>query len=184
MPDITYLSTMAISEHNVITRGATGTFGGQVVFRQRNGKTIMCKPPKPYPPKTPTQIANQERFKRANDFAKQVIKDPAKKAFYKSIAKPGQTAFNAAFQDAYHKPEVEVSVQEQTIAIKARGKHRVEKVKVAIQDPSGTEKRTGFALLKNDLWEYNLGDIQEGESIWLWVHDIAGNIVRKKYRYS
>jgi hypothetical protein len=184
MPDNTYLSTMAISKHNVITRGATGTFGGQVVFRQRNGQTIMCKPPKPYPPKTPTQIANQERFKRANDFAKQAIRDPAKKAFYKSIAKPGQTAFNAAFQDAYHKPEVEVSVQEQTIAIKAKGKHRVEKVKVSIQDATGTEKRTGFATLKQDYWEYNLGNIQQGESIRLWVHDIAGNIVQKKYRYN
>lgn len=175
---------MAISDHNVITRGATGTFGGQVVFRQRNGKTIMCKPPKPYPPKTPTQIANQERFKRANNFAKQVIKDPVKKAFYKSIAKPGQTAFNAAFQDAYHKPEVEASVKDQTIEVKAKGKHRVEKVKVAILDASGTEKRSGFAVLKKDTWEYSLENIQEGESIRLWVYDIAGNIVQKKYRYN
>jgi hypothetical protein len=184
MPDITYLSTMAISKDNVITRGATGTFGRQIVFRQRNGKTVMCNRPKPYPPKTPTQLANQERFKRANDFAKQIIKDPVKKAFYKSIAKPGQTAFNAAFQDAYHKPEVEVSVQEQTIAIKTKGKHRVERVKVAIQDASGTEKRTGFAILKVDIWEFNLENIQEGESIRLWVYDVAGNIVQKKYRYN
>ena len=93
---------MAISNDNVVTRGATGTFAGQIVFRQRFGKTIMCKMPKPYPPKTPTQLANQERFKRANDFAKAAIKDPVKKAYYQSIAKPTQTAFNAAFQDAYH----------------------------------------------------------------------------------
>lgn len=175
---------MALTNDNVILRGATGTLGKQIVFRQRNGKTVMCNRPKAYPPKTATQIANQERFKRANDFAKNAIKDPAKKAFYKSIAKPNQTAFNAAFQDAYHKPEVEVSVKEQTIEVKAKGKHRVERVKVTIEFATGTEKSTGFAIKKNDLWEYDLGNIEKGEGIRLWVHDIAGNIVQKKYRYT
>lgn len=162
MPDITYLSVMAMSNDNAITRGATGTFGGQIVFRQRNGKTIMCKPPKPYPPKTATQIANQERFKRANDFAKAAIKDPVKKAYYRSIAKPGQTAFNAAFQDAYHKPEVKVRVEGKTVTVKVKGKHRVEKVKVG----------TGFAVLKNNQWEYKL--IEKPFSVT--VYDNAGNI--------
>jgi hypothetical protein len=159
---IAYLSIMAISKHNVITRGASGTFAEQIVFRQRNGKTVMCKMPKPYPPKTATQLANQERFKKANDFAKTAIKDPVKKAYYKSIAKPGQTAFNAAFQDAYHKPEVKVSVEGQTVTVKVNGKHRVEKVKVG----------TGFAVLKNNQWEYKL--IEKPFSVT--VHDIAGNI--------
>ncbi|MRG46435.1 hypothetical protein GFS24_15035 [Chitinophaga sp. SYP-B3965] len=175
---------MAVSEHNVITKGATGTFAKQIVFRQRNGKTVMCNRPCKYPPKTPTQIANQERFKRANDFAKAAVKDPAKKAFYKSIAKPNQTAFNAAFQDAYHKPEVIASVKEQTIEVEAKGKHRITSVKVAIENAAGTEKRTGFAIKKVDLWEFDLGNIEKGESIRLWVHDIAGNIVQKKYRYT
>lgn len=175
---------MALTNDNVILRGATGTFAKQIVFRQRNGKTVMCNRPCKYPPKTPTQIANQERFKRANDFAKAAIKDPVKKAFYKSIAKPNQTAFNAAFQDAYHKPGVTVSVQEQTIEVETKGKHRVEKVKVAIEKADGTEKRTGHATKKNDLWEFDLGNIEKGESIRLWVHDVAGNIVQKKYRYN
>jgi hypothetical protein len=154
---------MAISNQNVITRGASGTFADQIVFRQRFGKTIMCKMPKPYPPKTATQLANQARFKRANDFAKAAIKDPVKKAYYKSIAKPTQTAFNAAFQDAYHKPTVEVTVTKEKVIIKTKGKHRVEKVKVG----------TGFAQQKNNQWEYQL--IEKPFSIW--VYDVAGNIV-------
>src|SRR5690242_19387073 len=111
---------MAVSKQNVVTRGASGMFAEQVVFRQRNGKTVMCKPPRPYPPKTATQIANQERFRRANNFAKAAIKDPEKKAYYQSIAKPHQTAFNAAFQDAYNKPTVEVSIEKEkkTVIIK------------------------------------------------------------------
>ncbi|WP_343304225.1 hypothetical protein AAHN97_21880 [Chitinophaga niabensis] len=157
---------MAVSEHNVITKGATGTFGKQIVFRQRNGKTVMCKPPCKYPPKTATQVANQERFKRANDFAKAAIKDPEKKAYYQSIAKPTQTAFNAAFQDAYNKPEVEVSVEKETVIVKTKAKHRIEKVKII------TPKATGFAVFKNNRWEYKPVELP----FTVIVYDIAGNI--------
>ncbi|WP_343307021.1 hypothetical protein AAHN97_07890 [Chitinophaga niabensis] len=157
---------MAVSEHNVITKGATGTFGKQIVFRQRNGKTVMCKPPCKYPPKTATQIANQERFKRANDFAKAAVKDPEKKAYYKSIAKPHQTAFNAAFQDAYNKPEVEVRVEKETVIVKTKGKHRIKKVTVG----------TAHAIFKNNRWEYPLRE----KVFTVEVHDIAGNICTKE----
>ncbi|MRG44506.1 hypothetical protein GFS24_05245 [Chitinophaga sp. SYP-B3965] len=120
--------------------------------------------PKPYPPKTASQLANQERFKKANNFAKAAIKDPEKKAHYKSIAKPGQTAFNAAFQDAYHKPEVEVTVVDQKVIIKTEGKHRVDRVKVG----------NDHARLINDQWEYE--NKQPGQLIKIFVYDIAGNI--------
>ena len=153
---------MAISEHNVITKGATGTFGKQIVFRQRNGKTVMCNPPCKYPPKTATQIANQERFKRANNFAKAAVKDPEKKAYYQSIAKPHQTAFNAAFQDAYNKPEVTVTIKDQTVTIKTKGKHRIEKVTVG----------TARAVQKNTHWESPLKE----KTFTVEVYDVAGNI--------
>jgi hypothetical protein len=166
MESFAYLYFMAIIKHNVVMKGASGTLGDQVVLRQRNGKTVMCKMPCPYPPKTPAQLANQERFKRANDFAKAAIKDPVKKAYYKSIAKPAQTAFNAAFQDAYHKPEVEVTVTKEKVIIKTKAKHRIEKVKV----------ENGFAKLKNNQWEYPLVE----KPFTVWVYDIAGNICTKE----
>jgi len=159
---------MAVSKHNVITRGATGTFAGQIVFRQRNGKTVMCKLPCKYPPKTPTQIANQERFKRANNFAKAAVKDPERKAYYKSIAKPNQTAFNAAFQDAYNKPEVTVTIKNDTVTIKTKGKHRIEKVMVGALR----------AIPKNNHWEAPLKE----KTFTVQVHDIAGNICTKEIR--
>ncbi len=145
-------------------RGASGNFGDEMVLRQRFGQTIICKPPRPYPPKTAKQLANQERFKRANDFAKAAIKDPEKKAYYKSIAKPTQTAFNAAFQDAYNKPEVTVTIKDETIIIKTKGKHRIEKVTVG----------NARATQKNTHWEYPLKE----KSYIITVYDVAGNIVR------
>ena len=149
-------------------RGASGKHADQVVLRQRFGKTVVCKMPCEYPPKTAKQLANQERFKRANDFAKAAIKDPAKKAYYKSIAKPGQTSFNAAFQDAYHKPEVEVVVEAETVIVKVKAKHAIVKVKVG----------AGHAVLKNKQWEYV--NKQPGEMITILVYDIAGNICTKE----
>ena len=158
---------MAIQKRNSIMRGTSGTVNGEVVFRQRFGKTVICKLPRPYPPKTDTQIANQERFKRANDFAKAAIKDPVKKAYYQSIAKPTQTAFNAAFQDAYHKPEVKVVVKEK-ITIKVKSKHAITKVMVG----------TGKAVLNNGQWEYKR--IQAPFKVI--VHDIAGNICTQEIK--
>jgi len=89
----------------MILKGATGTFG-DMVFRQRNGKTVICKRPKAYPPKTPTQVANQERFAKANAFAKEAIADPVKKAQYQKRAKEGQSAYNVAFVDAFRGAEI------------------------------------------------------------------------------
>ena len=166
---------MATVEGNIIMRGAHGTFAGQVVYRQRYGKTIMCKLPKPYPPKTPTQIANQERFKRANDFAKQAMKDPEKKAYYQSIAKEGRSAFNAAFKDAYSKPEVEVTVAEKKVTVKIKAKHRIYMVKgTTLQG-----KEMGQAVLKGNKWEYIL---RSDEPIRITVYDIAGNICTKEIK--
>lgn len=167
MVSYTYLCSMAVIKKNIIMRGASGKFAEDVVFRQRNGKTIACKPPCEYPPKTAAQLANQERFKRANDFAKAAIKDPEKKAYYKSIAKPHQTAFNAAFQDAYNKPEVEVRVEKETVIVKTKGKHRIKKVTVG----------TAQAILSNNRWEYPL---KEKGLIIIQVYDIAGNICTKE----
>ena len=150
-------------------RGASGSLGDELVIRQRGGKMVYCKRPRPYPPKTATQIANQERFKRANDFAKAAIKDPAKKAYYKSIAKKGQTAFNAAFRDAYHKPEIEVTTTKEKVIIKVKAKHRVTKVEV------GKKQAT---LIKNHHWEYKL--IKAPFTVY--VHDIAGNICTQEIK--
>jgi hypothetical protein len=158
---------MAIIKNNVVMRGASGSLGDEAVLRQRNGKTVLCKRPCEYPPSTPAQIANQERFKRANDFAKSAIKDPVKKAYYKSIAKPTQTAFNAAFQDAYNKPEVEVEVKEK-ITIKVKGKHPIVKVIVG----------TGKAILKEGYWEHKLIETP----FTIIVHDIAGNICTQEIK--
>ena len=148
--------------------GASGNLGDQLIYRQRGGKTVAYVPPCEYPPSTPAQVANQERYYRANDFANAIIKDPEKKAYYKSIAKPGQTAFNAAFSDAYHKPEVEEVVVEEKIIIKVKAKHPIVKVIVG----------TGRAILHNGYWEHKLVETP----FTVIIHDIAGNICTQEIK--
>lgn len=158
---------MAISNQNVITRGATGTFGKQIVFRQRFGQTVMCKPPKAYPPKTPTQLANQERFAKANAFAKAEIADPVKKAKYQARATKGQSAYHVAFRDAFHGAEIkEVVVSEKVVMVKVRNNYSVKTVKV------GDE--TAVFNRKRQVWEHRLSG---GEKVLqVKAYDQAGNV--------
>ena len=141
---------MATTNNNVLLREARGTFGKQVVFRQRNGKTVMCNMPGPYPPKTAKQLANQERFARANAFAKAVIADPVRKAAYQARAtKPGISAYHVAFQEAFHGAEIkEVRVEEKVVTVRMRNNNGVKEVLVD-DNPAVFNQRL-------QVWEYTL----------------------------
>lgn len=122
---------MAIT-NNVLLREARGTFGKQFVFRQRNGKTVICKMPKPYEkPPTNKQLANRERFAKANEFAKSAIADPVKKQYYLGMAKPGQSAYNVAFREAFHGPEIiSATVEAEVIIVRVKDNYITSTVKV------------------------------------------------------
>lgn len=162
--DIQYLCIMARSDNNTILKGATGTFG-DMVFRQRNGKTVICKRPKAYPPKTPTQVANQERFAKANAFAKEAIADPVRKAEYQKRAANGQSAYNVAFSDAFSGAEIsEVNVSEKAVTVKMRNDHGVKEVLVD-GEPAVFNK-------KKEVWEYT----PEKKARKVEAYDLMGNV--------
>lgn len=139
---------MASTSTNVLLKEVRGTFGKQVVFRQRNGKTVLCSMPRPYPPKTANQLANQERFARANAFAKAVIADPVRKAEYQARAtKPGVSAYHVAFQEAFHGAEIkEVQVKEKVVTVRMRNNNGVKEVRVD-DKPAVFNKKT-------QVWEF------------------------------
>lgn len=141
---------MATTNDNVLLKGARGTLGRQVVFRQRNGKTVMCNLPGKYPPKTANQLANQERFAKANLFAKAVIADPVRKAQYQARAtKPGQSAYHVAFRDAFHGAEIsEVVVTEKVVRVRMRNNHSVKEVRI--------DNEPAVFNRKLQVWEYEL----------------------------
>ncbi len=107
----------------------------------------MCKLLKPYPPKTATQVANQERFAKANAFAKEAIADPVRKAQYQKRAQNGQSAYNVAFSDAFHGAEIsEVNVSGKAVTVKMKNDHSVKEVLID-GEPAVFNK-------KKEVWEY------------------------------
>lgn len=146
---------MALANDNVITRNMSGSFGKQVVFRNRNGKTIACKPPvfRKDLVATPVQVENRTKFRIAQAYAKKAIQNEAVKAAYQAIAKPGQAAFNVAFTDAYLAPEILGIVTDaykglpnDSILVRALDDFKVTSVKVQVFSPSGALVEEGDAV--------------------------------------
>jgi hypothetical protein len=92
---------MARSE-NSLTYGMTGSFGKEMVFRTRGGKTFVSK----YPDMSnvvpsEAQLEYKSLFRDAVRYAQSIVHDPKKKAAYK--VKKGATVYNTAIKDYMRK---------------------------------------------------------------------------------
>jgi len=91
---------MAIIKNNDMIEGISGMIGNHV-FKQVRGKTIMCKrPPKPLV-QSDQQKENRDRFRKASRWAKEVLLDAEKKAYYQKKARKLKlpNAYTAAIAD-------------------------------------------------------------------------------------
>jgi hypothetical protein len=123
--------------------------------------------PKPYKPKTANQLANQERFAKANLFAKAAIADPVKKQYYQAMAKPGQSAYNVAFREAFHGPEITaVSLKDKTVRVKDN--HIVNRVTV-------NNKAAVFNNVRG-VWEYTTNE----KKLRVQAYDRYGHVFTKE----
>jgi hypothetical protein len=86
---------MAIVKNNQLTKALSGRIGN-LVFRQRNGKTVVYSLPCAYPPPTANQQIRRHQFAKAVSLAKIAINDEIQRAFFKSIARKGQSVYHAA----------------------------------------------------------------------------------------
>ncbi len=111
---------MATVKSNSLLKGLSGKFG-DIVFRQVNGKTIMCLPPRKRTTLTANQQKHQERFKSATLYARRMMIDPALKDLYEKLAKNMKcpSAYAAAVADFMTKPKID----EITTADTGRKKH-------------------------------------------------------------
>ncbi len=180
---------MAKQENNIVMRNASGMFGRQVVFRQRAGKTILAAPPT-VDPDRPVRAEEQEvrdKFAAIGKHAKAAVKDPSLAAAYLAVAKPGQTAFNVAFADAYYPPEIlDVNIANYNgaigniIAVQAVDNVQGKSVRVEIRSAVGIIIEQGNALPTTDgiTWNYTAttanADVA-GARITAIATDLAGN---------
>ncbi|ULQ55441.1 hypothetical protein KJS94_12390 [Flavihumibacter rivuli] len=145
---------MARNRSNILVRGFSGAVGRQLVLRTRGDQTYLANRPSINRNRVPTNDQQEVRlkFKDAVTYAKAAIQDPALKLDYAAVARPGQSAFNVAFSDAYLPPELNNLRTDaysgdpgDKITVRATDNFFVDKVTVAIIALNGTVIEEGEA---------------------------------------
>ena len=147
---------------NLATHGLSGKID-TFVYRQRNGITVVSKPPVHTRLVSDAQGGIRSTFKRAVIYAKAALMDADTRMLYASKAKPGQSAFNMAIADFFLSPVVgEINISGYTgqpgsiIKVESYDDFKVASVLVRIEKSNGTLIEDGNATLSgNGLdWEY------------------------------
>jgi len=171
--------------------GTSGTIGN-VTFTVRKNRTISG--PRVTPgnkPPTENQIAVQLNFERFSAYALEAISDPVKKLLYEKAAKGGQTAFNAAFQDAARPPRI-MGVDTRrykglvgdVIRVHVKNVVRVESVRLVILSAAGAELEQGDAIPAiGNYWDYKItaaNAVLPGTRIGITATDLPGNVAEEE----
>jgi hypothetical protein len=177
---------MAIVKDNILLQLVRGSLGGQITIYERNGQIIMAKK-RGRSKKKPTQKQLEARYRMqaAAAYAKEILKDPELKAYYKSKAGPGQNAYNMAIKDAYNSPEVQqIQVEDTTVVVRVKDEFRVAEVDVRVLDAAGVQLERGKAVLgRNGVdWYYKAAGLQAGGMVVVGAVDLAGNETVRQLR--
>lgn len=182
---------MAHIKRNKMMEGTSGSIGN-VTFSVRKNKTVSGPRPTPSSkPPTEEQLAVQLKFERFAAYAQKAIAKPATKALYAAAAKPGQTAFNAAFQDAVKPPvisEIDTRAYKglvgDEISFRVKDVIRPESVRVSILSAAGAELERGEAVLDiGKYWKYVATAVNAtvpGTRILITATDLPGNVTEKE----
>ncbi|HTM98447.1 MAG TPA: hypothetical protein VL088_06890 [Pedobacter sp.] len=144
---------MAKSINNPIMQGATGRVG-KVTFRRTIFGTVIANMPDYERTKVPSadQLAFRQRFKLGTQYIKARMDDPLFKERYAALAKPGHSAYTAAFSDFMSPPKIhslDISLYQgqigDTVRINATDNFGIETVQVQIKDQAGAVIETGLA---------------------------------------
>ena len=155
---------MSNSRENVLTKTYSGKFGDQMVYRNRDGMSIMAKPPKKNLKNVAnTQLAQRRRFKKACRWAKNALLDADTLAEYKAVARGMKTPYNMAVTNYLRPPEVSgIIVSEyfgevgNKINVLAYDDFKLKSVTVIITDATGALIERGPCQedLSADCWVY------------------------------
>lgn len=171
-----------IQDGSLLFAKVRGSLGKQVSIYQRNGQTIMAaKRGKSTKKPSTKQLEVRRKMKEASAYAKEIIKDPEVKAYYQSMAGPGQNAYNMAVKDAYHAPEIQdiTVADDNTVVVTAKNEFRVAGVQVKVYDKAGALIEQGHAIPKGvgiD-WHYQVAVLPAGGKIAARIEDLPGNSV-------
>jgi hypothetical protein len=179
---------MAKQSNNVVTHGLTGKIGDLLVFRVRDGKTVISKVPQKRKFDSEQQKEQQRKFQRAVLYARLAMSDPETGEAYKKSAGKGQTAYNVAVADFFHAPDIQnIDVSGyagnpgDTVRIRVSDNFMVKSVRVTITNADGTLVEEGAAVpdAVGYIWTYaatSANDCLEGDRIEITASDLPGNL--------
>jgi hypothetical protein len=156
---------MALIKENDLTEGMSGKFGKKIVFRVVRGVTVATRRSTTERVPTEKQLAHQERFQRAAEYAKAKMQDPVAKQEYKEMAGNGAFAnpFATALGDFLTLPKVlDVKVSGftgalgSTIPVLVSDIAKTIRMKIDIRNADGALVESGEASLKvgDTEWRY------------------------------
>ncbi len=172
---------MATVKDNYVTTGIAGTVGQLLTFRQRGGKTFISKYPRPSSvPPTEKLKSVRKSFASCIAYAKDAIKDPAKKALYQAAIVGGQTAFNKATSDALNPPKINnIRIDQHAyIIVEAIDDFMVAGVAISIYDLSHNLIEEGKAqqIGNGSDWQYTIQKtLIAGSRVTVEAFDMPGN---------
>lgn len=170
---------MAIVKDNLLLQSVEGTLGNQFTIYRRNGQIIIAKKRGPSKNKpTKKQLEARYKMRVAAAYAKVIIQDPDIKAYYKSLAGPGQNAYNMAVKDAYRAPEIQnIRLEDMDVVVTAKDEFRVADVQVRVIDDAGVILERGSAMLgRNGVdWHYKAAVLPPGGRVIVVAVDLPGN---------
>lgn len=179
-------------KNNNATKGISGKVG-DLLFRQRDERTFVSKPPRKQRQTSEVQLAKQERFLEAVDYAKEVLEDPSLKAEYEAAAKAKTrkvSAYALAVGDFLAPPTIHhiktdgyTGVVGDKIKIRATDIFKVTKVIVRIQKADGSPIEAGSATLSGAHWIYTATAANpslSGTKIIVQAYDLPENTTQKE----
>jgi hypothetical protein len=152
---------MAVIKMNDLVESVSGKVG-KLVFRTYYGKTYLSSKPSKPEKQSELQRANRSKFKLATEYAKSMMKNAGKKAYYTRIARKLElpNAYTAAITDYMRKPEIH-GVDTGKYTAKAGGSIRInarkkdfslDAVNVIVTSPDDKIIELGAAQFKAGEW--------------------------------
>jgi hypothetical protein len=185
---------MAVVKSNVITKGLSGKFGQDIVFRMAHGMTYAATPPTVTDRElTEGQVAHRKRFQSAVIYSKAATADPVMKAAYKAAAlkKGWNSAMIAAVSDYFNAPEIQEvnlsgykGVIGDVISVKVTDDFKVSSVSLEILTADSVTIEKGNATLSTDgiTWNYTVTSAPAslaGVHVVVKAEDLPGNSTQK-----
>lgn len=150
-------------KNNVVTKGFSGKFGEDIIFRQVDNNTFFAKRTSATLTPSAKQSEVRNKFTEASLYASAAVDNPQASLEYKLMAELQglKSAYLAAITDFLTHPEI-ASVFTRAykghvgdiLSIKPKVRHKIIEIEVSIFDANGALIESGRAITHELTWRY------------------------------